>query len=133
MSTFVTTKFSESANWAKGIDKRGARSANPPRTFDIGGARSSRRRTPAPSTGPRPRSALRTGLFYRRDERELRGYYLTETDPRGAMGFGGKEEQNVATFGTFLLAIDYQTGKPRWKRHFLDSARGAAHTLAITT
>jgi alcohol dehydrogenase (cytochrome c) len=34
------------------------------------------------------------------------------------MGLGGKEEQNVATFGTFLLGIDYKTGKPRWKRHF---------------
>jgi alcohol dehydrogenase (cytochrome c) len=34
------------------------------------------------------------------------------------MGLGGKEEQNVTSFGTYLAAVDYKTGKPKWKHHF---------------
>ena len=26
--------------------------------------------------------------------------------------------RNVVSFGTYLLAIDYRTGKPKWQRHF---------------
>ena len=38
-------------------------------------------------------------------------YYLTETDPRGAMGLGGKEEDGLGTMGAYLTAIDYKAGK----------------------
>ena len=33
----------------------------------------------------------------------------------GAMGLGGKDEQMVASTGTFMTAIDYKTGKIAWK------------------
>ena len=45
-------------------------------------------------------------------------YYLTETDPRGAMGLGGKEERGVGILGTFLTAIDYKTGKIAWRHPY---------------
>ena len=45
-------------------------------------------------------------------------YYLTETDPRGAMGLGGKDEISVGTMGSFISAIDYKTGKTVWKHKF---------------
>jgi alcohol dehydrogenase (cytochrome c) len=45
-------------------------------------------------------------------------YYLTETDPRGAMGLGGKDEQQVASMGSYLTAIDYKTGKIAWRHRY---------------
>jgi alcohol dehydrogenase (cytochrome c) len=45
-------------------------------------------------------------------------YYLTETDPRGAMGLGGKDEQQVASMGAYLTAIDYKTGKIAWRHRY---------------
>jgi len=45
-------------------------------------------------------------------------YYLTETDPRGAMGLGGKEEAGVGSLGTYLTAIDYKTGKIAWRHKY---------------
>ncbi|HVW11722.1 MAG TPA: PQQ-binding-like beta-propeller repeat protein [Bryobacteraceae bacterium] len=43
-------------------------------------------------------------------------YYLTETDPRGSMGLGGKEEDSVGSRGSFVTAIDYKTGRIAWRR-----------------
>ena len=113
----LTTKFSQEANWAKGIDRRGSPERNPDKDFHIGGALVSPQNAGAVNWAP-PAFNPQTGLFYVAMNESYAMYYLTETDPRGAMGLGGKEEQNVATFGTFLLAIDYKTGAPRWKRHF---------------
>lgn len=113
----LTTKFSEAANWATGIDERGSPVRNPAKDFHIGGALVSPQNAGAINWAP-PAFNPQTGLFYMAMNESYAMYYLTETDPRGAMGLGGKEEQNVTSFGTFLLAIDYTTGEPRWKRHF---------------
>jgi alcohol dehydrogenase (cytochrome c) len=58
-------------------------------------------------------------------------YYLTETDPRGAMGLGGKDEVSVGTMGSFISAIDYKTGKTVWKHKFRSAGnpRGAPGLL----
>ena len=45
-------------------------------------------------------------------------YYLTELDPRGAMGLGGKEEVTVGGVGNYITAIDYKTGKTVWRHKF---------------
>jgi alcohol dehydrogenase (cytochrome c) len=45
-------------------------------------------------------------------------YYLTETDPRGSMGLGGKDEVGVGTLGSFISAIDYKTGKVVWRHRY---------------
>jgi alcohol dehydrogenase (cytochrome c) len=45
-------------------------------------------------------------------------YYLTETDPRGAMGLGGKDETGLASLGSYLTAIDYKTGKIAWRHRY---------------
>ena len=49
-------------------------------------------------------------------------YYLTEIDPRGAMGLGGKEEVNVVSLGSHLDAIDYKTGKTIWSHNYPSDA-----------
>jgi alcohol dehydrogenase (cytochrome c) len=50
-------------------------------------------------------------------------YYLTDPDPRGALGLGGKDERAVGTAGSYLTAIDYKTGKVAW-RHTLHGGSG---------
>jgi alcohol dehydrogenase (cytochrome c) len=45
-------------------------------------------------------------------------YYLTELDPRGAMGLGGKEEVSLGSLGSYITAIDYKSGKIAWRHKF---------------
>jgi alcohol dehydrogenase (cytochrome c) len=59
-------------------------------------------------------------------------YYLTETDPRGAMGLGGKEEVAVASLGSHLVAIDYKTGRTVWN-HEYPNAGGPNLSGLLTT
>ena len=113
----LTTKISESANWATRIDERGRPQRDPAKDHHIGGALVSPQNAGAINWAP-PSFSPDTGLFYVALNESYSMYYLTETDPRGAMGLGGKEEQNVTSFGTFLVAIDYRTGKPAWRHRF---------------
>ncbi len=46
------------------------------------------------------------GLFYVTERNGFSIYYLTDPDPRGSMGLGGKEEVSVGSTGNFLTAID---------------------------
>jgi alcohol dehydrogenase (cytochrome c) len=115
-------KYSEPVNWAKGIDKRGAPERNPDKDHHIGGALVS------PNNGggtnwPPPAFSPLTGLFYVPQSDNYAMYYLTETDPRGATGLGGMEQQGVATAGNLvfggdtsgnLVAYNAATSKPLW-------------------
>jgi alcohol dehydrogenase (cytochrome c) len=60
-------------------------------------------------------------------------YYLTELDPRGAMGLGGKDEMSVGGVGSYITAIDYKTGKTVWRHKFqtaTSEGRGGPGLLA---
>ena len=116
----VTTKFSTEANWAKGIDARGRPERNPAKDFHIGGALVSPQNAGATNWAP-PSFSPDTGLFYVSRNESYSMYYLTETGPLGAMGLGGKEEGNVTSFGTFITAIDYRTGKTAWEHRYAGS------------
>jgi alcohol dehydrogenase (cytochrome c) len=122
----VTSKFSDTVNWAKGVDKQGRPVREPAKDFDIAGALVS------PANGgitnwPPASFSPQTGLFYVPQHDSYSMYYLTETDPRGAMGLGGKEEIGVGSGGDFLTAIDYKTGKIAW-RHRSGGATGLLTT-----
>jgi alcohol dehydrogenase (cytochrome c) len=118
----VTGKFSEAANWAKGIDEQGRPVRNPAKDYDVGGALVSPQNAGATNWAP-PAFDPDTGLFYVSSNESYAMYYLTELDPQGAMGLGGKEEQNVTSFGTFLNAIDYRSGKVAWRHHYAGSGQ----------
>lgn len=127
----VTGKFSESANWAQGYTSTGAPKRDPKKDFDIGGALVS------PANGgitnwPPPAYSPDTGLFYVPQNDSYAMYYLTETDPRGAMGLGGKEEQSVGSTGGYMTAIDYKTGKVVWRHKFPGTGGGGAPGLLTT-
>lgn len=111
----VTGKFSETANWARPqLNAKGQPVRIPEKDHHVGGALVS------PANGgitnwPPPTFSPDTGLFYVPQHDSYAMYYLTETDPRGAMGLGGKEEASVGTLGNYLTAIDYKTGKVVWR------------------
>jgi alcohol dehydrogenase (cytochrome c) len=127
----VTGKYSDSVNWAKGYTGTGAPSRDPKKDFDIGGALVS------PANGgitnwPPPAYSPDTGLFYVPQNDSYAVYYLTEIDPRGAMGLGGKEEQGVGSTGSYMTAIDPKTGKVAWRHKFPGTGGGGPPGLLTT-
>ncbi|HEY1755945.1 MAG TPA: acido-empty-quinoprotein group A [Bryobacteraceae bacterium] len=127
----VTSKYSDSANWAKGLNEKGQPIRDPKKDFDIGGALVS------PANGgitnwPPPAYSPDTGLFYVPQNDSYAMYYLTETDPRGAMGLGGKEEQSLGSTGGYLTAIDYKTGKIAWRHKYPGTGGGGSAGLLTT-
>ena len=113
----VTGKFSETANWVKEINQKGQPIRDPKKDSTVPGSLVSPNNAGA-TNWPPPSFSPDTGLFYVPSSDTYAMYYLTETDPRGAMGLGGKDEQALASMGTFITAIDYQTGKVAWRHKF---------------
>lgn len=65
-----------------------------------------------------------TGLFYVPEGNGFSIFYLTDLDPRGSMGLGGKEEASVGSGGNYLSAIDYKTGKVVWRHSYYGNGGG---------
>src|SRR5207248_4396438 len=82
---------------------------------------------------PPPSYSPDTGLLYVPTSEQYAMYYLTETDPRGAMGLGGKDEVSVGTMGNYISAIDYKTGKTVWKHKFRSLANRSGAPGLLTT
>jgi hypothetical protein len=93
-------------------------------------ARWYRQRTAVPPTGLRPRTVPEAGLFFVRENDGFAMYYLTEGDPRGSMGLGGKEEDSVGSTGSYITAIDYNTGNIKWRHESLGGGGGGLLTTA---
>jgi alcohol dehydrogenase (cytochrome c) len=128
----VTSKFSDTVNWAKGLNDKGQPVRNPAKDYDIAGALVSSANGGA-TNWPPPAYSPDTGLFYVPLSETYAMYYLTETDPRGAMGLGGTEELNVGTMGSYLIAIDYKTGKTVWKHKHQTLGNGRSGNGLLTT
>ena len=128
----LTSKFGESANWSKPLNKNGQPYPDPAKDSTVPGSLVS------PNNGgitnwPPPAYSPQTGLFYVPEHDTYSIYYLTETDPRGAMGLGGKEEDAVGTTRNSIDAIDYKTGKIVWRHVFPgESGQGGAAGLLVT-
>jgi alcohol dehydrogenase (cytochrome c) len=127
----VSTRYSETANWATGLNKQGQPIRDPEKDFHVGGSLVSPNNTGV-TNWPPPSFSPDTGLFYVPRYDSYAMYYLTETDPRGAMGLGGKEEVNVGSLGSHLVAIDYKTGKTVWD-HLYPSNTGGTLSGVLTT
>jgi len=128
----VTGKFSESANWASDLNAKGQPVRNPDKDFHIGGSLVSPANQGA-TNWPPPAFSPEAGLFYVPSTDTYAMYYLTEIDPRGAMGLGGKEELNVLTAGSYLTAIDYKTGKIAWRHKYCTLGNDARAPGLLTT
>jgi alcohol dehydrogenase (cytochrome c) len=116
----VTSQFSGTVNWAKGLNAKGQPVRDPAKDHHVGGALVSSANGGATNWPPAAFSPD-TGLLYVPTAENYAMYYLTELDPRGAMGLGGKEEVGVGGGGSYISAIDYRTGKTVWKHRFRTS------------
>jgi alcohol dehydrogenase (cytochrome c) len=119
----LTTKFGVSANWSTPLNAKGQPHPNPEKDSTVPGSLVS------PANGgitnwPPPAFSPQTGYFYVPEHDSYAMYYLTETDPRGAMGLGGKEEDGVGSTSNSIDAIDYHTGKYAWRHVFPAGAGG---------
>ncbi len=113
----VTSKFSDTVNWASGLNGKGQPVRIPAKDHHVGGALVSSNNGGATNWPPQAYSPD-TGLVYVPLAENYAMYYLTELDPRGAMGLGGKDEVGVSGIGSYIAAIDYKTGKTVWRHKF---------------
>ena len=104
--------FSDTVNWAKGVNERGQPVRDPAKDHHVAGALVSSANGGA-TNWPPPSFSPDTGLFYVPTAETYAMYYLSETDPTRAMGLGGKDEIAVGSMGTYITAIDYKTGADR--------------------
>lgn len=119
----VTSKYGLLTNWAKGLNKSGAPQHDPQKDATVPGSLVSPTSDGTINWEP-PAYSPDTGLFYTAEGDGYSIFYLTDMDPRGSMGLGGKEEAGVGSGGSFLTAIDYQTGKVAWRRPFYGNGGG---------
>jgi alcohol dehydrogenase (cytochrome c) len=119
----VTTKYGQHTNWAKGLNKFGGPEHDPVKDPTVGGALVSPTSDGTVNWQP-PAFSPDTGLFYVPEGNGFSIFYLTDLDPRGSMGLGGKEEANVGTAGNYLSAIDYRTGKVAWRHKYYGNGGG---------
>jgi alcohol dehydrogenase (cytochrome c) len=127
---FVTAKYGTATNWVKSVAKNGSLRRDPGKDASIAGSLVS---PPAGGTvnWEPPAYSPDTGLFYVSERNGYSIFYLTDPDPRGSMGLGGKEEVGVGSAGSFLTAIDYKTGKIAW-RHKYPAGNGGGGGLLAT-
>jgi alcohol dehydrogenase (cytochrome c) len=124
----VTSKYGMQTNWASGLNKFGGPQRNPAKDPTVAGSLVSPSSDGTINWEP-PAYSPDTGLFYVAEDNAYSIFYLTDLDPRGSMGLGGKEEVNVGSGGTFLSAIDYKTGKVVWRHPYYGFGGGGGGLL----
>lgn len=130
----LTSKFSDASNWAKTIDPTGHVLRNPEKDNTVPGSLVSP--TNGGSTNwPPPSFDPQTRLFYVTLYDGYAMYYLTLKNPRMLMGLGGSEQDGVGSLGTFIAAINYQTGNvvQKWRAPGSDIGFGGGLTGLLTT
>jgi alcohol dehydrogenase (cytochrome c) len=120
----VTTKFGLVNNWATGLDAKGQPKRNPYKDATIAGSLVNADVT----NYPPPTFSPDTGLFYVHEQNSMRISYLMEPDPRGSMGLGGTSGGGALSWGTFIVAIDYKTGKVVWRKEINGGSSGLLST-----
>ena len=120
----VTAKYGSTTNWGKGVRPNGVVEPDPLKEATIPGSLVS----PVESgvtNWPPPAYSPDTGLFYVPEHNGFNLLYLTDPDPRGSMGLGGKSVSGVGSAGDFLTAIDYKTGRVAWRKPISGGGVGA--------
>ena len=128
----VTSKFGKTTNWAKGLRKNGAPEPNPAKEATIPGSLVSPfeggvTNWQAPAFNPE------LGLFYVHESNGFNILYLTDPDPRGSMGLGGKRFYVTGFESNAIQGIDYRTGKPSWRHEWPTGAGIGSGMLTTAT
>jgi alcohol dehydrogenase (cytochrome c) len=125
----VSSKYGLMTNWAHGLSPTGAPQHDPSKDATVAGSLVSPNSSGTVNWEP-PAFSPDTGLLYVAENNSYSIFYLTDVDPRGSMGLGGKEEAQIGSGGTYLTAIDYKTGKATWRHRYYSTRGGGGGVLA---
>jgi alcohol dehydrogenase (cytochrome c) len=128
----VTSKYGSTTNWSSQLNAKGAPVGDPAREATIPGSLVSPVEGGTTNWQPGAYSPD-TGLFYTGEHNGFNLLYLSDPDPRGSMGLGGKIRVEVGAPSRFLTAIDYKTGKVVWRRPYTSTGGGGGGTGLVTT
>ena len=118
----VSSRYGLLTNWANRLSANGAPERDPSKDATVPGSLVSPNSSGTVNWEP-PAFSPATGLLYVAENNSYSIFYLTDIDPRGSMGLGGREEVQIGSGGDYLTAIDYKTGKAKW-RHRYENPRG---------
>jgi alcohol dehydrogenase (cytochrome c) len=124
----LTSRYGLTTNWADGSNAAGGPKRDPSKDASIAGSLVSPNSSGTVNWEP-PAFSPQTGLLYVPENDTYAIYYLTETDPRGSMGLGGREETQVGSAGSYLTAISYKTGKAVWRHRYYNGGGGGGGVL----
>jgi alcohol dehydrogenase (cytochrome c) len=115
-------------NWALGVDAQGQPRPNPAKEPQVDGALVSPNQGGA-QNWPAPAFSPQSGLFYVNATRAFSVYYLyaAENDDK-PQGWSGNDRGGWSE--AMVLALDYRTGKPRWRFNWDGSAATRSGMLA---
>jgi alcohol dehydrogenase (cytochrome c) len=113
----VTSKYGSYANWAQEMRASGVISPDHGKEATVPGSLVSPVESGVTNWPPAAFSPD-TSLFYVQEHNGFNMLYLTDPDPRGSMGLGGKSVFGLGSLGDFLTAIDYRTGHVAWRHRF---------------
>jgi alcohol dehydrogenase (cytochrome c) len=128
----ASSKYGTTTNWSTGLRKNGAPEPNPEKEATIPGSLVS------PVEGgvtnwPPPAYSPDTGLFYTQENNGFQLIFLTDPDPRGSMGLGGKQTIGVGAHPSYLTAIDPKTGKIAWRHEYPGTGGGGGGAGLLAT
>ena len=124
----VTSRYGATSNWASHIRENGSPNPHPAKEAIIPGTLVSPVEGGVANWQP-PAFNPDTGLFYTQENNGFNLLYLTDPDPRGSMGLGGKDRVTVGSGGNAFTAIDYQTGEKVWRHAWPPGGGGGAGVL----
>lgn len=124
----VTSRYGATSNWASHVRENGSPNPHPAKEAIIPGALVSPVEGGVANWQP-PAFNPDTGLFYTQENNGFNLLYLTDPDPRGSMGLGGKDRITVGSGGNALSAIDYRTGETTWRHAWPIGGGGGAGVL----
>ncbi len=119
----LTSKYGLTTNWATSMDEVGGPKRDPSKDASVPGSLVSPNSGGTVNWEP-PAFSPQTNLLYVSENDTFAIYYLMETDPRGSMGLGGRDEAQVGSAGSYLTAIDYKTGKAKWRHRYFTLGGG---------
>ncbi len=128
----VTAPFGKTVNWAKGLRKTGQPEPDPEKSAVVPGSLVSPIEAGV-TNWPPPAFNPELGLFYVAESNSFNLLYLTDPDPRGSMGLGGKRWSILGFESNAVQAIDYRTGKAAWRREWPQGAGITGGLLATAT
>jgi alcohol dehydrogenase (cytochrome c) len=128
----VSSKYGLLTNWANRFSADGAPERDPSKDASVPGSLISPNSGGTVNWQP-PAFSPVTGLLYVAENNSYSILYLTDVDPRGSMGLGGRDEVQMGSGGDYLTAIDYKTGKAKWRHRYMNPRGGGGGGGVLAT